>query len=153
MDEEVERLLVSVRADTAGFARDVAEMRGQLDGPLTAGAERAGRRAGRGAAEGCADRILRFEDLKRVALSVMSEIAAAAVRGGGGGGSGGGNGLAAIASALITSLAGAPGRATAGRWRRGGPTGSASAGRNGSCRQRAGEWRPAALPAAQGRFA
>ncbi|HEY1146521.1 MAG TPA: tail tape measure protein, partial [Allosphingosinicella sp.] len=43
MDEEIERLLVSVRADTGGFARDVAEMRGQLDGPLADGASRAGR--------------------------------------------------------------------------------------------------------------
>ena len=39
MDEEIERLIVSVRADTAAFARDVAEMRGALGGPLEAGAE------------------------------------------------------------------------------------------------------------------
>ena len=43
MDEEIERLLVSVRADTAGFARDVAQMRSELDGPLADGVERAGR--------------------------------------------------------------------------------------------------------------
>ena len=43
MDEEIERLLVSVRADTAVFARDVAAMRAELDGPFAAGAERAGR--------------------------------------------------------------------------------------------------------------
>ena len=43
MDEEIERLLVSVRADTGAFARDVAEMRSQLDGPLAEGLERAGR--------------------------------------------------------------------------------------------------------------
>ena len=42
MDEEIERLLVSVRADTSGFARDVADMRGQLEGPLAQGAGRAG---------------------------------------------------------------------------------------------------------------
>jgi len=28
MDEEIERLVVSVRADTAGFAKDVADMKG-----------------------------------------------------------------------------------------------------------------------------
>jgi hypothetical protein len=116
MDEEVERLLVSVRADTAGFARDVAEMRGQLDGPFAAGAERAGRML-----EGALLRAVRtgsfgFEDLKRVALSVMAEIAAAAVRNGIGAASGGSgqSGLAAVASALVTSLLGAPGRATGG---------------------------------------
>ncbi len=34
MDEEIERLVISVRADTGGFARDVATMRGELEGPL-----------------------------------------------------------------------------------------------------------------------
>jgi hypothetical protein len=116
MDEEVERLLVSVRADTAGFARDVSEMWGQLEGPLAAGAERAGRML-----EGALLRAVRtgsfgFEDLKRVALSAMAEIAAAALRSGIGAaaGSGGSGGLAAVASALVTSLLGAPGRATGG---------------------------------------
>jgi hypothetical protein len=41
MDEEIERLVVTVRADTAGFARDVATMRGELEGPLAGGAGRA----------------------------------------------------------------------------------------------------------------
>jgi hypothetical protein len=43
MDEEIERLVVSVRADTSAFARDVASMRSELEGPLVAGAGRAGR--------------------------------------------------------------------------------------------------------------
>ena len=43
MDEEIERLVVSVRADTRGFARDVEAMRTGLEGPMAAGAERAGR--------------------------------------------------------------------------------------------------------------
>jgi phage-related minor tail protein len=116
MDEEVERLLVSVRADTAGFARDVAEMRGVLEGPFAAGAERAGR-----VMEGALLRAVRtgsfgFEDLKRVALSAMAEIAAAAVRNGIGAAAGGGGqgGLGALASALVTTFLGAPGRATGG---------------------------------------
>ena len=41
MDEEIERLVVSVRADTGMFARDVAEMRASLEGPLAAGVDRA----------------------------------------------------------------------------------------------------------------
>lgn len=122
MDEEIERLLVSVRADTGAFARDVAEMRASLSGPLADGAERAGR-----ALEGALSRAVRtgklgFEDLKRVALSVMAEIAASAVRGGisaalgGGGGSGGGTGasLAQAAVQIVSAVLGAPGRATGG---------------------------------------
>ena len=94
MDEEIERLLVSVRADTGAFARDVAEMKGQLEGPLADGLERAGR-----AIEGALLRAVRtgkfgFEDLKRVALAAMAEIAQSALRAGlqaaaGGGGNGG----------------------------------------------------------------
>ncbi len=121
MDEEIERLVVSVRADTQGFARDVAAMRGELDGPLAAGADRAGRMI-----EGALLRAVRtgklgFEDLKRVVLSVMAEIAAAAVRSGiqsilagSGGGAGGGGGDGGLLSALSTLVASTAGRATGG---------------------------------------
>ena len=79
MDEEIERLVVSVRADTAGFAKDVADMKGQLDGPFASGLERAG-----SALENTLSRAIRrgsldFEDLRRVALSVMNDIARASV--------------------------------------------------------------------------
>lgn len=116
-EEEIERLIVSVRADTRAFARDVEEMRSGLEGPMGAGAERAGR-----AIENALLRAVRtgkfgFEDLKRVALSVMDEIARAALRDGiasiaGGDGSGDG-GLSGLTS-LVMSLFGAPGRATGG---------------------------------------
>ncbi|MCX8476965.1 MAG: tail tape measure protein [Sphingomonas sp.] len=113
MDEEIERLIVSVRADTRGFARDVAEMRGQIEGPLEAGADRAGR-----AIEGALLRAVRtgkfgFEDLRRMALAVLDEIAAAALRGGLGAlsGAGGGEGLLGT---ILGLFGGAPGRATGG---------------------------------------
>lgn len=113
MDEEIERLIVSVRADTRGFARDVAEMRGQIEGPLEAGADRAGR-----AIEGALLRAVRtgkfgFEDLRRMALAVLDEIAATALRGGLGalGGAGGGEGLLGT---ILGLFGGAPGRATGG---------------------------------------
>jgi phage-related minor tail protein len=114
MDEEIEQLLVSVRADTGAFARDVADMRGQLEGPLAAGVDRAGR-----ALETALMRAIRtgkfgFEDLKRVALSAMAEIAAAAIRNGIGAISGGGKGMAGTAAQLAGALLGAPGRATGG---------------------------------------
>lgn len=116
MDEEIERLIVSVRADTQGFARDVQDMRGILDGPFGAGVERAGQLL-----EGTLSRALRtgklgFEDLKRVALSVTAEIAAAAIRAGIGaiGGTGPGGGLFSLASSVLGAALGLPGRATGG---------------------------------------
>jgi hypothetical protein len=117
MDEEIERLIVSVRADTQVFARDVGAMRAELDGPFAAGAARAGQ-----VLEGALTRALRtgklgFEDLKRVALSVMADIASAAIRNGIeallGGGKGGGGIFGTIAN-LIGGLSGAPGKAIGG---------------------------------------
>jgi phage-related minor tail protein len=116
MDEEIERLTVSVRADTQGFARDVAELRAQLDGPLGNSVNRAG-----ALIEGALGRAIRtgkfgFEDLKRVALSVLAEIANAAVRSalGGDQGGGSGGGLASAGASILGALLGLPGRATGG---------------------------------------
>ncbi|HWH22396.1 MAG TPA: tail tape measure protein [Allosphingosinicella sp.] len=116
MDEEIERLLVSVRADTSAFQRDVGEMRATLDGPLAAGAERAGRALENALIRAVRTGKLSFEDLKRVALSAMAEIAAAAIRSGIGAVlSGGGNkSLIGTAGSLLGTLLGAPGRATGG---------------------------------------
>jgi hypothetical protein len=117
MDEEIERLLVSVRADTGAFARDVAEMKGQIEGPLADGLERAGRVLENALLRAVRTGKIGFEDLKRVALAAMAEIAAAAIRAGigtatrGGGGQGG---LFAAAAQLLGSLLGAPGRAAGG---------------------------------------
>ena len=116
MDEEIERLVVSVRADTAGFARDVGAMRSELEGPLVAGAGRAGRMIDNALAKAVLTGKTGFDDLKKVALNAMSEIAQASLRalfhapGGGGLGSGLIGGL----SSLIAGLVGAPGRATGG---------------------------------------
>lgn len=115
MDEEIERLVVSVRADTQGFARDVAEMRGAIDGPLRTGAERAGDAIERALLRAARNGKLGFEDLKRVALQVLGEIAAAAVRGGIDAilGRGKGEGEGGIGG-VLAGLLGAPGRATGG---------------------------------------
>jgi hypothetical protein len=115
MDEEIERLIVSVRADTGAFARDVAEMKGQLEGPFAQGAAQAGRLV-----EGALLRAVRtgklgFDDLKRVALAAMADIAAAALRSGFGGASGGrSGGLSGLVGTLAGLLFGAPGRAVGG---------------------------------------
>ncbi|MEP0645165.1 tail tape measure protein [Parasphingorhabdus sp.] len=119
MDEEIERLVVSVRADTAGFAKDIADMKGQLDGPFASGLDRAGL-----ALENTLSRAIRrgsldFEDLRRVALSVINDIASAAINGGlsglfGNGTAGTGSGLFNLGTSLLSAYLGAPGRATGG---------------------------------------
>jgi hypothetical protein len=120
--------IVQVRADTSAFARDVALMRAELEGPLAQGAARAGRMI-----EGALVRAIRtgnlgFEDLRRFALSVMADIAASAIRaglnqlsgggaqqnGGGGTSSTGGGGLIDLGLGLASILLGSPGRAHGG---------------------------------------
>lgn len=116
MDEEVERLVISVRADTAAFARDVAAMRAELEGPLVQGVGRAGRMIDAALARAITNGKAGFDDLKKVALAAMAQIAAASLRalfnptGSGGLGAGLLNGL----SSVIAGLLGSPGRATGG---------------------------------------
>ncbi|QHL90663.1 tail tape measure protein [Sphingomonas changnyeongensis] len=125
MDEEIERLVIGVRADTAGFARDLEAMRAQLEGPFGDGVARAGRGLEAVLARAVRTGRLGFEDLKRVALQVLGEIAASAVTSGIGailagiGAGGGGTGRGGIAGGLLGGLTGGligglPGRATGG---------------------------------------
>ena len=113
MDEELETLLVSVRADTRGFAADVADMRGQLDGPLASGAAKAGRLIESALLRAVQTGKFGFEDLKKLALSVLADIARAALHSGlqalGGGAGGGG-----LLGGVLSLFGGAPGRATGG---------------------------------------
>lgn len=122
MAEEIETLLVAVRADTQLFARDVAAMKADLAGPFAAGADQAGRMLENALVRALRTGKLGFEDLKRVALSAMAEIAGAAIRTGldsllggsskqGGGGLGG---LIASLASILPSLVGAPGKAIGG---------------------------------------
>ena len=119
MDDEIERLVVSVRADTAAFARDVNEMRGSLEGPLEAGVDRAGRAIETSLLRAIRKGKIGFDDLRTVALSVLAEIAASAVRGGidallGGSNGGSGGGASGIVSLVTSLFSGSPGRATGG---------------------------------------
>ena len=116
MSDYVEQMVVSVRADTTAFARDVADMRGQLEGPLVAGAGRAGLTIERALGRAITTGKFGFDDLKRVALTALGEIAAAALRsvlapGAQGGASGG---IGQVLASLVSSIGGAPGRATGG---------------------------------------
>lgn len=114
--DDFDNHIVTVRADTAAFARDVAAMRAELDGSLGGAAERAGAAIERGLLRAVRTGKLGFEDLKATALAVLAEIAAGALKGGldailgrGSGGAGHG-GLLSLAGGLI----GLPGRATGG---------------------------------------
>ena len=121
MDETVETLMIGVRADTQAFAQDTAAMQASLQTSLGTGADQAATLIENGLARAVRSGKLSFSDLEKTALSVLSNIAAQAVKGGlaalfgGSGGSGGsGGGLLSLGTSLITSLFGSPGRATGG---------------------------------------
>lgn len=115
MDEEIERLVVSVRADTTAFARDVATMRGELEGPLAAGIGRAGRMIDASLSRAILSGKLGFDDLKRVALAAMAEIAQASLGALFKSGEGAnGSGIGGLLSGALSSLLGLPGRSHGG---------------------------------------
>ncbi|BBD96823.1 hypothetical protein SAMIE_1003240 [Sphingobium amiense] len=115
MDEEIETLVVRVRADTAGLARDVDAMRAGMEGPLAEGAERAARRIESGLLRAVRTGKFGFDDLRRIAIGVLDSIAASALKGGIGAlGGGGGGGLVSLGASLLTGALGLPGRATGG---------------------------------------
>jgi hypothetical protein len=76
MSDEIDEVIVRVRADTAAFARDVAAMRGELEGPLATGVMRAGRVIEGALARAITSGKFGFDDLKRVALRALGELGA-----------------------------------------------------------------------------
>ena len=124
MPNTVDSLTIDVRANTQAFASDVAAMRSSFDGTLVDGFARAGDVLERGLLTALRKGSIGFEDLRRIALSVIDQIASRSLNhlfssigfGGGNGGSGGGgtgNLIGSIGS-LLSSLLGSPGRATGG---------------------------------------
>ncbi|HCF24633.1 MULTISPECIES: tail tape measure protein [unclassified Novosphingobium] len=123
MTDAVESLLIDVRANTQGFAADVAAMRSTFDSGLLDGFERAGSVLERGLLSAIRKGSLGFEDLRRIALNVMDQIAGQALNSmfasmGMSSGSGGGGGtlgaLVSFGTTMLTQLLGLPGRATGG---------------------------------------
>jgi len=114
VDDTVERLVISVRADTATFARDVASMRSELEGPLANGAARAGRVIESALTRAVTGGKIGFDDLRRVVTAAMADVAQASVRSFlGGQGSGG---AASLPTALLSGLMGSfAGRAAGGQ--------------------------------------
>lgn len=121
MDDEIETLIIDVRASTQGFRSDIDTMRGTLDTTLVDGFAKAGNVLESGLLSAMKRGQVGFDDLKRVALYTMSEIAAQAVQSGVGslfgnaqsGGASGGS-LGNVLSSTLSTLLGAPGRATGG---------------------------------------
>ena len=127
MPDSVDSLTIDVRANTQAFASDVAAMRSSFDGTLVDGFSRAGDVLERGLLTALRKGSIGFEDLRRIALSVIDQIASRSLNnlfspiglGGGasGNGSGSGNGtgnLIGSIGSLLSSLLGSPGRATGG---------------------------------------
>jgi hypothetical protein len=117
MTDNFEELVIDVRARTEGFAGDLETMRRSLDTSLLDGFGRAGNVLERGLLGALRRGSLGFEDLKRVALSALSEIAANALQmslGGALGGGQGSGGLGGLIGQSIGALFGLPGRATGG---------------------------------------
>lgn len=116
-DDELEALMIEIRADTDGFRADVEAMRSTFDATVVQGFAQAGNVLERGLVSAIRRGTLGFEDLKRVALDALSQIAAQAMQGGIAallGKQGGGGGLGAVVGNAIGALIGLPGRATGG---------------------------------------
>lgn len=123
MDDEIETLMVEVRASTSGFSADIESMRSTIDSSLTDSFARAGDVLERGLLSAIRKGSLGFDDLKQIALRTLNEIAASAVQSGlssifGGGSSSGQSGatssIGSIFNSLFSSIFGSPGRATGG---------------------------------------
>jgi hypothetical protein len=114
--DTVDTMVIDVRANTQELAKDLERMRGSFDNTLLDGFDRAGNVLERGLLGAIRKGSLGFDDLKRIALNAMNEIAAQALDTlfqGGGGGSGGLGGLLNLGG-IVGSILGLPGRATGG---------------------------------------
>jgi len=117
-DDPIDTLLVDVRASTQGFSADIEQMRQSLDNSLVDGFARAGTVLEQGLLSAVRRGSLGFDDLKRIALRTMDEIAAQAAQGGAGmsfmpSGMAPG-GLGATLGSALGAVFGLPGRATGG---------------------------------------
>lgn len=119
MQDRFEELVIDVRASTAGFAADVETMRRSVDGTLIDGFGRAGNVLENGLLSALRRGSLGFDDLKRVAVRALDQIAGHAMQSGisalfSGGGSSGSGGLGGLLGQTFGALLGLPGRATGG---------------------------------------
>lgn len=114
MADPIDELLVSVRADTRGFAADVAQMRSSFESGLVGGFAGAGQLLERSLLGALRRGSFGFDDLKRVALGTLDQIAARALKLGLDAAIPQGSGVGGLLSGLLGPLLGLPGRATGG---------------------------------------
>ena len=116
MDDTFDELVIDVRASTHSFASDMESIRTSIDTNLLDGFGKAGQTLARGLLSALRKGSLGFDDLKRVALRALDEIAAQALETGLGGlfGSQSGGGAGGILVQSLGGLLGLPGRATGG---------------------------------------
>lgn len=116
--DQLDSLVIGVRADTSGFAKDVAAIQSQLDGPLTASATKAGSAIDTALTKATRSGSSGFDALEKVAVAALAQIVASAAQTNFGsifGGGDGGSGLLGSLTGVFSSLfGGAPGRATGG---------------------------------------
>lgn len=117
--EDLDDIWTGFRSQTGAIRQEISALRAEMGGPLVVEADRAGRAIERALVRAIAQGKLSFEDLKRVALGVMAEIARSAIQAGigailGGGKASGGDALMNLAQTVAMSFAGSPGRATGG---------------------------------------
>lgn len=115
MDDNFEELVIDVRASTQGFASDLEGIKTAVDTSLLDGFEKAGNTLEQGLMSALRRGSLGFDDLKRVALRSLDEIATHALSSGFselfGGQSGG---IGGLLGQSLSALLGLPGRATGG---------------------------------------
>jgi phage-related minor tail protein len=116
MNDNLDALVIDVRASTEGFAADVENMRRSLDTSLLDGFGRAGNVLENGLLSALRRGSLGFDDLRRIAIRALDEIAAHALQSGisslfGGSRNGG---LGGLIGQSLGALLGLPGRATGG---------------------------------------
>ena len=122
MDDDLDPLMVEVRANTQGFKSYIDRMRTTFDTGLLDGFSKAGNVLERGLLSAIRKGTLGFDDLKRVALSALEQIASQALKlgldsifgKGEGSGGGGSNGLMGLVQGSVGGLFGFPGRETGG---------------------------------------
>lgn len=115
MDDSFDELVIDVRANTQKFAADLEAIRPAIDTTLIGGFEKAGSSLERSLLSALRKGSLGFDDLKRLAMKSLDEIAAHALTAGLGNLMGGGSGgLGGLLGSSLSALLGLPGRSTGG---------------------------------------
>ena len=116
MDDEIETLMIDVRASTTGFKADISAMRNTFDSTLVEGFSKAGNVLEKGLVSAIKRGNIGFDDLKRTALSTLNEIAATALHSGVSSivGTQSKGSVGSALTGVVGSLLGLPGRATGG---------------------------------------